>query len=113
MSGIVFFSTEKLKQLKLFYRDRLGAEIWKNQGDCLIFEKNGFRFGFCTREVTENCGILTFVFDSKDKVDKAYKDLEDLAEGEPASRQPDYDIYQFFGKDPDGRTLEFQCFLDD
>ena len=112
MSGIVFFKTEKLEQLKLFYRDRLGAELWKDQGDCLIFEKNGFRFGFCEREPAENCGILTFVFDSKTKVEGIYEELEDLAEGKPVSRQPDYDIYQFFARDPEDRTLEFQCFLE-
>lgn len=112
MSGIVFFKTEKLEQLKMFYRDSLGAKLWKDQGDCFIFEKNGFRFGFCDREETENGGILTFVFDSKEEVDIVYKELEDLAEGKPVSRQPDYDIYNFFGRDPDGRTLEFQCFLD-
>lgn len=113
MSGIVFFKTEKLEQLKPFYRDRLGAELWKDQGDCLIFKKNDFRFGFCEGKETENCGILTFVFDSKDKVDEVYEELEDLAEGKPVSRRPDYDIYQFFARDPEDRTLEFQCFLED
>jgi len=112
MSGIVFFQTEKLEQLKLFYRDRLDAELWKDQGDCLIFEKNGFRFGFCERKSAESCGILTFVFDSKNEVDNVYEELEDLAEGKPVSRKPDYDIYQFFARDPEKRTLEFQCFLE-
>ncbi len=46
-------------------------------------------------------------------MDKVYSRLADVAEGEPESRVPDYNIYQFFGKDPEGRTLEFQCFLDD
>jgi hypothetical protein len=113
MSGLVFFKTEKLEQLKMFYRDRLDADLWKDQGDCLIFEKNGFRFGFCSREETENCGVLTFVFDNKEEVDKIYEDLDDLAKGKPVSRKPDYEIYQFFARDPEERTLEFQCFLDE
>lgn len=114
MSGIVFFGTEDISRLKKFYTERIGARIWRDQGDCIIFRNGDFRFAFCEREGNpETCGIITFVFDSRETVDKVYSRLEDIAEGEPESRVPDYNIYQFFGKDPEGRTLEFQCFLDE
>ena len=112
MSGITFFKTDKLQELKEFYQKRIGATLWKDQGQCLIFEKQGFRIGFCSSDgAPETCGILTFVYDSKKDVDRAYQSLKDIAKDEPVSRRPDFDIYQFFAEDPEGRTLEFQCFL--
>ncbi|MBS3825521.1 VOC family protein [Candidatus Bipolaricaulota bacterium] len=113
MSGIVFFGTNDLSRLKKFYTKRIGARIWKDQGDCIIFRKGDFCFAFCERGgKPETCGIITFIFDGREPVDKIYHRLVDIAEGEPESRVPNYNIYQFFGKDPEGRTLEFQCFLD-
>lgn len=113
MAGIVFFRTEELQVLKKFYQNRIEADLWRDQGKCLIFDKNGFKFGFCkTDQAPETCGVITFLFDSKEEVENAHGKLEDIAVSEPVSRKPDFDIYQFYGKDPEGRTLEFQCFLD-
>ncbi|MBS3787753.1 VOC family protein [Candidatus Bipolaricaulota bacterium] len=113
MSGIVFFRTEELQALKEFYQNRIGADLWRDQGRCLIFDNDGFKFAFCkTDEEPETCGVLTFLYDSKDEVDVVHRKLEDISVSEPVSRKPEFDIYQFYGKDPEGRTLEFQCFLD-
>ncbi|MFP4202435.1 MAG: VOC family protein [Candidatus Acetothermia bacterium] len=113
MAGIVFFRTTELLKLREFYENRVGAELWRDQGDCLIFQKGDFRFGFCqTDDEPENCGILTFVYEEKGEVDEIYQRLKDIAIDPPESRVPHYDIYQFFGEDPEGRTIEFQCFLD-
>ena len=112
MSGIVFFSTENLSKLKEFYLQEIGAEVWKDQGECIIFEKRGFRFAFCESDKpSETCGILTFVYDSKNGVDQTYDRISEIAKSEPVSRKPQFDIYQFFAEDPEGRTLEFQTFL--
>lgn len=114
MSGIVFFRTADLVGLKEFYQNKLGAELWKDQGACLIFDKDGFRFAFCkTDEEPDTCGVITFLYDTQDGVDKVYGQLEDVAVSEPVSRKPEFDIYQFYAEDPEGRTLEFQCFLDE
>ncbi|MCF7890069.1 VOC family protein [Candidatus Bipolaricaulota bacterium] len=113
MSGIVFFKTEDLSGLKAFYKKRIGAEVWKDQGRCIIFDKKGFKFSFCEAEgEPETCGVLTFLYESREAVDEIYGHLEDIAISEPVSRKPEFDIYQFYGEDPEGRTLEFQCFLD-
>jgi len=110
--GIVFFATKELEDLRDFYLDRIGAELWRDQGRCLIFEKNGFRFGFCEKpEEAETCGVLTFLFASREEVNDAYRQLEDIARTKPVSREPEFQIYQFYGEDPEGRTLEFQTFL--
>ena len=112
MSGIVFFSSKNLKNMKKFYRDRLGVDLWKDQGRCIIFDNEGFKFAFCeVEEDPDTCGVITFIYDTREEVDEVYNDLEKIAESEPVSRRPEFDIYQFYAKDPEGRTLEFQCFL--
>jgi hypothetical protein len=113
MSGIVFFQTENLEKLKRFYLKRVGAEIWKDQGKCLIFEDRGFKFAFCKSDKTpETCGVITFLFETRAEVDRVHSNLKDVAVSEPVSRKPEFNIYQFYANDPEGRTLEFQCFLD-
>lgn len=111
MGGIVFFATEELDPVVEFYVDRVGAERWLEQPDCTILAYDGFRFAFCERDRTETCGILTFVFDDRAGVDRAYDRLEDRARDPPAVSET-YGIYRFFADDPDGRTAEFQTFLD-
>ncbi|MFC7073550.1 VOC family protein [Halovenus rubra] len=112
MSGIVFFSTEQREAVVEFYTDTVGADIWLEQPECTILDHDGFRFGFCQRETTENCGILTFVYDDKSGVDKMYEAVGDAATEKPHENET-YEIYQFFAQDPDGRTAEFQTFLHD
>ena len=113
MSGIVFFRTDNLSDLNNFYQSRVGAEVWKDQGKCLIFDFEGFKFGFCRGEgEPETCGVITFLFETKAEVDEVYEDLKDVAVSEPVSRKPEFNIYQFYANDPEGRTLEFQCFVD-
>ncbi len=111
MSGIVFFATEDPEPVIEFYVDRVGAERWLDQPDCTVLEYEGFRFAFCERDRTESCGILTFLADDRAGVDRLYERLEDRARDPPAVSDK-YRIYRFFAEDPDGRTAEFQTFLD-
>lgn len=114
MSGIVFFRSGDLSDLRGFYTARVGADVWKDQGDCIILDGGGFRFAFCEREgAPDTCGVLTFLYDSVGEVDEMYEQLQDVATSKPVSREPDYSIYQFYAEDPEGRKLEFQTFLDD
>lgn len=114
MSGIVFFKTNRLSRLRNFYTSEIDARVWKDQGDCVIFQKNDFRFAFCQRKgKPETCGVITFLYDDRETVDSVYSQITEIARDEPISRVPDYNIYQFYGEDPEGRTLEFQCFLDE
>jgi hypothetical protein len=109
MSGIVFFATENRDAVVEFYRGTVGADVWLEQPDCTILEYDGFRFGFCTRDHTDDCGTLTFVYDSRAAVDRMHEAVGDAAREEPHGNDT-YDIYQFFADDPDGRTAEFQVF---
>lgn len=110
MSGIVFFGTEQHDAVIDFYTQTVGADVWLEQPGCTILDYDGFRFGFCRAEETDDCGILTFVYDSRDAVDRMHNRVGDAAREEPHENDR-YRIYQFFSDDPDGRTAEFQTFL--
>ncbi|MFW5939529.1 MAG: VOC family protein [Halolamina sp.] len=108
--GIVFFRTENRERVVDWYRDVVGAETWLEQPGCTILTFEGFRFGFCDGEATESEGILTFVYDDAAAVDAMHERVGAAADEEPHENEQ-YDIYQFFASDPDGRTAEFQTFM--
>lgn len=110
MDGIVFFRTEQESRVVEFYRERLGATVWLDQDGCTILRRGEFKFGFCERDTTEDCGILTFYVEDRGAVDTVYDDLADCARDPPETNEQ-YDVYQFFAEDPDGRTVEVQTFL--
>lgn len=111
MSGIVFFRTENRADVVSFYTDRLDFDVWLEQeGGCTILQYDNLLVGFCDGAETETEGIVTVVFESRTAVDDRYRDLADVARGPPEANE-DFDIYQFFGEDPDGRTVEIQTFL--
>jgi hypothetical protein len=108
--GIVFFGTERREAVVEFYTEVVGASVWLEQPDCTILTFEGFRFGFCDREETDDCGTVTFVFADPAGVDAAHARLAAVARGEPTENER-YRLYQFFADDPDGRTVECQAFL--
>jgi len=111
VTGIVFFRTETRSGLVEFYCSRLGFEEWLEQdAGCTILRRDNLLLGFCDGEATETGGIVTVVLDDRDGVDRMYEDLVDVARGPPETND-DFDIYQFFAEDPDGRTVEVQAFL--
>jgi hypothetical protein len=110
VSGIVFYATERHDAVIDFYTERLGADVWLEQPDCTILKHDNLLFGFCARDRTDDCGILTFVYEDRETVDAVHADLADVAREEPHENEQ-YDIYQFFADDPDGRTVEVQAFL--
>jgi len=110
MTGIVFFGTERLDEVVEFYTETVGADVWLEQPDCTVLEHGDFRFGFCERAETEDCGTVTFVYDDREAVDEMHAAVGDAARERPHENER-YRIYQFFADDPDGRTAEFQTFL--
>ena len=110
MTGIVFNATEAHDEVVYFHTDVFDAEVRLEQPDCTILDYDGFLFGFCDRDHTDDCGILTFVFPDRAGVDAAHERLGDAVVDEPRENET-YDIYQCFAVDPDGRTVECQAFL--
>ena len=109
MSGIVFFRSRKLPELREFYVNRIGCRVWLEQADCIILRHGNFLFGFCQRDEADTGGTVTFFFDKAEDVDRAYDSHKDIAISEPNHNEK-YRIYNFFAKDPEGRMVEFQQF---
>ena len=66
--------------------------------------------GFCQRDSGELDGLITFDYETKEQVDNLYEKFKEIA-AEPPSVNDKYQIYNFFAKDPEGRSIEFQSFL--
>lgn len=111
MSGIVFLATRVLAEVEGFYVSRMGMNVWIRQEDCAILRHGDLTLGFCQRDVADNCGIITFWYRTVEEVDERYDALKDLADG-PPRRNEKYRIYHFFLRDPEGRRLEIQMFID-
>ena len=112
MAGIVFFRTRDLEGIREFYQDRIGMKVWLEQTDCIILEHGNLLLGFCQRDEAEISGMITFYFDTNEEVDEYHSIFKEISDGPPRIN-PKYDIYHFFCKDPEGRTLEFQRFLNE
>lgn len=110
MSGIIFYKTNKLEEISDFYRGYLGMKLWLDQGKCRILEYGKLKLGFCQSDIAETEGTICLLSDSALEVDKLYENYKDIATSEPKVN-PEYGIYHFWGKDPEGRNLEFQYFL--
>lgn len=110
MSGIVFFRTERRAEVISFYTERLGFDHWLEQeGGCTILQFGNLLVGFCDAAETDTEGIITVVVEDEAAVDDLHRELSDVARGPPEANE-EFDIYQFFADDPDGRTLEVQTF---
>ena len=112
MAGLIFFKTGDLELVRKFYIERMGMELWHDQGMCIILRHGNLLLGFCQGERDAGEPCITFLYESQGLVDEAYAQLKDIATTDPALNVR-FNIYHFWGKDPEGRTLEFQVFLDE
>jgi hypothetical protein len=110
MGGIIFFRTTMLKEIIEFYINRLDMKVWLEQSGCTILQYGNLLLGFCQRELVETEGIITLFYPMKEDVDERYRELRDISTTQPEESE-NYGIYHFYACDPEGRTLEFQCFL--
>ncbi len=110
VGGIIFFNTNKLSELNEFYINELGCSLWLDQGSCQIYKFGNMLYGFCQSHKADIPGIITFFFEKKKDVDRAYNKFKEIASSSP-KKNPKYNIYHFFAKDPEGRIIEFQHFL--
>lgn len=110
MSGIVFFRTERRVEVTSFYIERLEFDRWLEQeGGCTILRYDNLLVGFCDAAETDDEGVVTIVVEDEATVDDLHRELSDVARGPPEAND-EFDVYQFFADDPDGRTLEVQTF---
>ena len=111
-AGITFCYTRDLKTTSVFYEKALGLELVLDQGGCRIYKAAlGSYLGFCERDAeADKAGIiLTLVTDD---VDGWYERLleQGVSVEEKPKHNPDYLIYHFFFRDPNGYMLEIQRF---
>jgi catechol 2,3-dioxygenase-like lactoylglutathione lyase family enzyme len=134
MAGIVFLQTENLDEITRFYRERMGMGLWLDQGGCRILRHGNMLLGFCAVDggaganrsggdsggtpsaaglnrtgCADTTGVITFFFPRTEEVDRAYREVMDVAVSEPKHNR-NFGIYHFYAKDPEGRDVEFQCF---
>ncbi|MFW9826728.1 MAG: VOC family protein [Candidatus Thorarchaeota archaeon] len=112
---ITFLGTKDLKVTSNFYIDKLGLTLYKDQGECVIFNINKqSKIGFCKHISifhSEKSPIITLV---TDHVDEEFSKL--VKKGVNIIEKPKFNqkfgIYHFFFKDPNGYTIEIQKFLE-
>ena len=107
--GIVFFRTNNLSVLEDFYLQKIGCELWLDQGACKIFQHGNMLFGFCKSEEADQEGTITFFYPEREQVDHMYNKLEDIAQSPPKMNEK-FNIYNFYARDPEGHLIEFQSF---
>ena len=110
MSGIIFLKSANFERILDFYKDRIGMNLWMSQAHCTILKHGNLLLGFCEGEKPDTQGCYTFYYQTQAEIDQIYKEFEDCAESEPKINA-DYNIYHFFARDPEGRLVEFQQFL--
>jgi hypothetical protein len=106
----VFFNTTILEEMKNFYIERIGCELWIDQGSCAILRYGNFLVGFCQSQKADLDTLITFFYENIEDVDKMYKEFKSTALAPPKENKK-YRIYHFYAKDPEGRSIEFQSFL--
>ena len=110
LGGIVFLRTAQFDAVRSFYLARVGMTVWLEQPDIAILRHGNLLVGFHRQSSPDLDGLLTFFYDTKEKVDAMYAQLKDIATTQPKENST-YRIYNFFGVDPEGRKVEFQHFL--
>lgn len=109
MNAINFFKTKKLDLIVNFYTSVLALPVWLNQDSCIIFRAGNQLLGFCRCDISEISGTITFFCKDRKEVDAIYSRLKAIAKTAPKPNLA-YNIYNFWAADPEGRSLEFQCF---
>ncbi len=112
---VAFLPTDDLQATHKFYHDTLGMPLYKDQGKCRIYQVGVDSYvGFCTHFAGSppEGMIITLLTDEVDEVYEQLAAREDISVEHPPSDNPDFNIYHFFARDPNGYKVEIQKFLD-
>jgi len=112
MAGVVFVRTQQQHELRRFYTERVGMRVWLEQPRICILHHENMLLGVHEADVSDIDSLLTFFYPTREHVDAMYREFSHEAIGTPQENET-YRIYNFFARDPDGRRIEFQCFLHD
>ncbi|MHC4080797.1 MAG: VOC family protein [Planctomycetota bacterium] len=111
---VTFCFTDDLERTAEFYERVLDLPLALDQGRCRIYRTGATGYlGFCRHEKAPRpeSVILTLVTDDVDGWHERLAARGVVIEKPPA-RNPEFDIYHFFFRDPNGYLLEIQRFDD-
>lgn len=111
---ITFLPVRDLDATHAFYHGLLGLPLTLDQGVCRIYRvTSGGHIGFCQRDDASAADgvIVTLVTPDVDAWHRRLVDRRVETDGAPR-HNPQYDIYHFYTRDPDGWAVEVQRFDD-
>jgi catechol 2,3-dioxygenase-like lactoylglutathione lyase family enzyme len=114
---VTFFYTHDLDASREFYEQKLGLELWLDQGTCRIYTVNGSGYlGLCQTSETsapspENQSSVIFTLVTQ-QVDEWFEYLQErgVKFEKPPTLNKKYNIYHCFLRDPSGYLIEIQRF---
>ncbi|MDZ7955289.1 VOC family protein [Nostoc sp. DedQUE09] len=113
---ITFFSTHNLNTSTEFYEQKLGFELWLDQGTCRIYTVSDSGYlGLCqaseTTPATDKHSSVIFTLVTQ-QVDEWFEYLKErgVEFEKPPTLNEKYNIYHCFFRDPDGYLIEIQRF---
>ena len=112
MSGLIFLKCKDLAAMKECYMNVVEMKAWLEQPQICILRHDNFLIGFHEAGSIDDGCLLTFYYETNEEVDEMYLKLKNTASFAPRVNEK-YNIYHFFAKDPEGRNIEFQRFLNE
>ena len=116
-SCITFLPVTDIKKTVEFYRDIIGLKVDKDEGNCVIFSCGEGYWGFCSYNDGRKLPIgvcMSLNLENNEEVDSEYHRISKLGiEATKPVKHPNFPVYSFFMKDPDGYTVELQKRQDD
>ncbi len=115
--SIIFFGCRDLDSIRNFYGGVLDFDLYKDQGSCLIYKLPGGNYlGYCQhleKKAADRSPIITLLCETQKEVDEFYHYFKnaDRPTDQPPKVNEKFNLYHFFARDPEGYTLEIQCFL--
>ncbi|WP_445633839.1 VOC family protein [Nostoc sp. DSM 114161] len=114
---ITFFYTHDLNASTEFYEQKLGFELWLDQGSCRIYSVTGSGYlGLCQASETsilspDNQPRVIFTLVTQ-QVDEWFEYLQQrgIKFEKPPTMNKKYNIYHCFLRDPSGYLIEIQRF---
>ncbi|WP_251956118.1 VOC family protein [Nostoc commune] len=114
---VTFFYVHNINVSTQFYEQKLGLELWLDQGSCRIYTVSGSGYlGLCqaSEKLTppsdkQSSVIFTLVTQQVDEWFEYLKERGVEFEKSPTLNEK-YNIYHCFFRDPDGYLIEIQRF---
>ena len=112
---VMFLPTNNLPEIIDFYEGVLGLELVRDQKLCRIYKKGESSYlGFCERGYVippEFRVVITLLIDDVEGVYELLTTRNIATESKPELSEQ-FNVYQFFVRDPNGYLLEIQKFIE-